>query len=74
MPYNIDWTMSNHWKRVQKFVKILKNNIDVPIKYHDERLTSSEAKIFSYENDINIDIDAESARLILESFLDELNN
>lgn len=70
MPYNIDWSISKHWKNVLKFVKILESNFNIPIKLHDERLTTSEAKIFSYENNFEIDIDSESARLILEDFLE----
>ena len=43
MPYNIDGTMSVHGKRVQKFGEKLKEITHLPIIYHDERLTSSEA-------------------------------
>lgn len=72
MPYNIDWTLSKHCKNVQKFAKILEKNFPkIPIILYDERLTTSEARIFEAENNINIDIDTESARLILENFLEQ---
>ena len=69
MPYNIDGTMSTHGNRVQKFAKKLEQ-FGLPIIFHDERLTTSEAKIAFSENDFAGDIDAESARLILENFLE----
>lgn len=72
MPYNIDGTFSKHCKNVQKFAKILEKNFPkIPIILYDERLTTSEARIFEAENNINIDIDSESARLILENFLQQ---
>ncbi len=69
MPYNIDGTMSEHGKRVKKFSKNLEK-FELPIIFHDERLTSSEARISFSESGFHGDIDAESARLILEDFLE----
>ncbi|MGP1583465.1 MAG: Holliday junction resolvase RuvX [Candidatus Altimarinota bacterium] len=69
MPYNIDGTMSAHGNRVKNFAKKLEK-FGLPIIFHDERLTTSEAKIAFAENNFSGDIDAESARLILENFLD----
>lgn len=69
MPYNIDGTMSAHGNRVKNFAKKLEK-FGLPIIFHDERLTTSEAKIVFAENNFSGDIDAESARLILANFLD----
>ena len=69
MPYNIDGTMSAHGNRVKNFAKKLEK-FGLPVIFHDERLTTSEAKIAFSENNFAGDIDAESARLILENFLE----
>lgn len=65
MPYNIDGTESAHCKKVRTFAKKLESTITINIIFHDERLTTSEAKFGGVD-----DIDAESARLILEDYLD----
>lgn len=70
MPYNIDGSMSSHGKKVQIFAKKLENIINIPIIFHDERLSTSEARIGFAEAGIYGDIDAESARLIGEDFLE----
>jgi len=71
MPYNIDGTMSKHGKRVTEFSKKLETLVDIPISFHDERLTTSEAILGFDEYGINGDIDAEAARLILIDFLNK---
>lgn len=70
MPYNIDGSMSKHGKRVEQFAKELEKKIQLPIHLHDERLTSSEARIAFDETGFDGDVDIESARLILEDFLE----
>ena len=64
MPYNIDGTESTHCIKVRKFAKELEKTIHIPIFLHDERLTTSEARLWGVD-----DIDAESARLILAEYL-----
>ncbi|MDQ5968672.1 MAG: putative pre6S rRNA nuclease [Patescibacteria group bacterium] len=71
MPYNIDGTMSKHGKRVKEFSKKLETLIDIPISYHDERLTTSEATLGFDEYGVSGDIDAEAARLILIDYLNK---
>lgn len=73
MPYNIDGTMSRHGKRVQEFARKLEANVDVPIILHDERLSSSEARLAFDEDGEDGDIDAEAARLILIDYLKTLS-
>ncbi len=67
MPYNIDGTLSRHGQRVKTFGQTLETHFPTtPIILHDERLTTSEAHL-SWADDI----DAESARLILEDYLEK---
>ncbi len=71
MPYNIDGTMSQHGRRVESFAKKLREKIEINIVFQDERLTSSEAEMAFDDVWIEWDIDAEAARLILESWIEE---
>lgn len=73
MPYNIDGTMSKHGKRVQEFVQKLESVIEIPIVLHDERLSSSEARMAFADDGEDGDIDAEAARLILIDYLKTLS-
>lgn len=69
LPLNIDNTESKHSKKVRKYAQELKKIFpDISIILHDERLTTSEAELSWVE-----DIDAESARLILESYMTSKN-
>jgi putative Holliday junction resolvase len=70
LPYNIDGSISEHGRRVKSFKDILKKKFSLPVYLHDERLTTTEAE-FGMEGTENPDIDAESARLILETFLEQ---
>lgn len=69
MPYHIDGHISSHGKRVQAWCRSIQEHLPIPIILHDERLTSSEATLAFYDAGIQGDIDAESARLILEDYL-----
>jgi putative Holliday junction resolvase len=71
MPFNIDGTMSQHGRRVEAFAKKLEKCIPLPIILQDERLTSSEAEMAFEVVGIPWDIDAEAARLILESWIEQ---
>lgn len=71
MPYNIDGTMSKHGKRVHEFAKKLETIVYIPIQFHDERLSTSEAMLGFDEYGVNGDIDAEAARLILIDYLNQ---
>lgn len=68
LPLNIDGSESKHSAKVRKFAIELESSFpSKKIILHDERLTTSEARISSAE-----DIDAESARLILEDYISTL--
>jgi putative Holliday junction resolvase len=46
MPYNIDGTMSKHGQRVKTFAKTLEKHFPtLEIIFHDERLTTAEARL-----------------------------
>jgi putative transcription antitermination factor YqgF len=70
MPYNIDGSISEHARRVEKFAKKLEITLSLPVILHDERLTTSEAIMGFDEMGMDGDIDAEAARLILVSYMD----
>ncbi len=56
--------------RVLRFGRELRDRFHLPVEFIDERLSSHEAMGRAVENDA-IDIDAEAARIILESWLRE---
>ncbi len=57
---------------MSEFVKKLQKEITIPIVYHDERLTTSEALMgFDEDGITDGDIDAEAARLILVDYLSQ---
>lgn len=70
MPYNIDGSVSEHAKRCEKFGKKVSEKFGIPVVFHDERLSTSEARIAFSENEYHGDLDAESARIILEDYLE----
>lgn len=72
MPYNIDGSESAHARRVKQWIHRAKNHLSVPILTHDERLSSSEARIGFTDYSYQGDIDAESARLILEDYISSI--
>ncbi|MEM7591359.1 MAG: Holliday junction resolvase RuvX [Cyanobacteria bacterium P01_A01_bin.83] len=75
LPYNLDGTLGFQAQKVQKFAKKLAHNLQLPIEYVDERLTSVEAELqlkaqkkFSSHN--KGDIDRRAAAIILQQWLD----
>jgi putative holliday junction resolvase len=68
LPLNIDWTESKHSRKTRKFAKEIEIAFPLlKIVLHDERLTTAEAKMSGVD-----DIDAESARLILEDYVKDI--
>lgn len=76
LPLNMDGTKQNITQQVEKFSKKISLHFKIPIYFHDERLTTIEAKSIlfktngakSLKKEI---IDSTSAVLILESWLKE---
>ncbi|MFD2168317.1 Holliday junction resolvase RuvX [Thalassotalea euphylliae] len=77
LPLNMDGTEQPITKAVKKFGNRLFDKFHIAIEYKDERLTTASAKeqLFArggYRNLKKDNIDAESAKLILESFFEQL--
>ncbi len=51
---------------VRKFARILEEQLDLPVHFQDERLTSQEARQLARQN-----LDSVAAALILQAYLDE---
>ena len=78
MPFNMDKTKGEMAEKVEVFVKLLKNETNKTIETVDERLTSfvalenlKETKLKGKK--LRKYIDSESARLILQEFLEGYN-
>lgn len=75
LPLNMDGTPQQVTFDAKKFGNRLANDYRVPVEFQDERLTTADAKqaLFDhggYRNLKKDNIDAESARLIIESFFE----
>jgi len=76
LPLNMDGTSGYQAKLVRAFAAQIKDRIDIPIHFHDERLSSFEAegKLAGVEltrKKKKARLDAVAAAAILQSFLDE---
>lgn len=76
LPLNMDGTAGYQVKRVRAFAAQMKDRIDIPIHFQDERLSSFEAegKLAGIEltrKKKKKRLDAVAAASILQSFLDE---
>ncbi len=75
MPRNMDGSYGPAAAKVQEFVAVLKENIAVPIRTWDERLTSTQANRFLLQADVKRKdrkekVDKAAAAILLQSFLD----
>jgi putative Holliday junction resolvase len=75
MPRNMDGSYGPAAAKVQEFVAVLKENIVVPIRSWDERLTSAQANRFLIQADVRRKdrkekVDKAAAAILLQSFLD----
>lgn len=78
LPLNMDDTEGPQVKSVKSFISRLKEHIDIPIHFYDERLSSFEAEKKLSGLDLTRKrkkkrLDAIAAAAILQSFLDEKN-
>lgn len=76
LPLNMDGTEQQLTKDARKFGNRVAGRFGVKVEFQDERLTTADAKeqLFSrggYRNLKKDNIDAESARLIIESFFEQ---
>ena len=77
MPRNMDGSYGEASLKVREFEAVLKNSITVPIKIWDERLTSVQANRSLTEGRAKKkkkrqNVDAMSAAILLQSYLDSL--
>ncbi len=75
MPRNMDGSYGPAATKVQEFVLRLKENLSVPIKLWDERLTSAQANRMLIQADVRRDkrkekVDKMAAAILLQSYLD----
>jgi len=75
LPLNMDGSFQQLTFDAKKFGNRLANQLRLPVEFQDERLTTADAKeqLFSsggYRNLKKDNIDAESARLIIESYFE----
>lgn len=75
MPYNMDGSVGRRAEITQSFINFLENNLELPIKLQDERLTSSQAENILLKADVSRAgrkkvIDKLAASIILQSYLD----
>jgi putative Holliday junction resolvase len=75
MPRNMDGTYGPAAEKVRAFVEQLKQNISVPIRTWDERLTSAQANRVLVQGNVRRDqrkekVDAIAAAILLQSYLD----
>jgi putative holliday junction resolvase len=75
MPRNMDGTYGPAAAKVQEFVAVLKENIVIPIRTWDERLTSTQANRMLIQANVRRQerkerVDAAAAAILLQSFLD----
>ncbi|MBI4784269.1 MAG: Holliday junction resolvase RuvX [Oscillatoriophycideae cyanobacterium NC_groundwater_1537_Pr4_S-0.65um_50_18] len=76
LPYNLDGSIGFQAKQVQKFANRLKEALQLPVEYTDERLTSVQAEQFLNAERIPLSqnkglIDRKAAAIILQQWLDE---
>jgi len=79
LPYNMDGSVQHLTHAAKKFGNRLHAKFKVPIEFQDERLTTADAReqLFSqggYRNLKKDNIDAMSAKLIIESFFENQYN
>jgi putative Holliday junction resolvase len=76
LPLNMDSTVGYQAKRVHSFAERMRQHIDIPIHFHDERLSSFDAEkklagLGLTRKEKKKHLDAVAAASILQSFLDK---
>ena len=76
LPLNMDSTVGYQAKRVHSFAERMRQHIDIPIHFHDERLSSFDAEkklagLGLTRKKKKKHLDAVAAASILQSFLDK---
>ncbi|MBM0743798.1 Holliday junction resolvase RuvX [Phormidium sp. CLA17] len=76
LPYSMDGSLGSQARQVQKFATAIAHELNLPVEYVDERLTSFEAKEMLKAEGIPATrqkglIDRKAAAIILQQWLDE---
>jgi putative holliday junction resolvase len=74
LPLNMDGSRGNQVEKTESFIAALKLNVEIPVEYRDERLSTVNAReliqgVRKTRRDTRYD--AAAAALILQSYLDE---
>jgi putative holliday junction resolvase len=77
MPRNMDGSYGPAAARVAEFVATLKNELPVPVRTWDERLTSAQANRLLIQGNVRRDkrkqkVDQTAAAILLQSYLDSV--
>lgn len=75
LPKNMDGTLGEQAQKTKDYAEFLKENLNIPIEYWDERLTTQSAKNVLLEADVSRGkrkkvIDKIAAVFILQSYMD----
>jgi putative Holliday junction resolvase len=75
LPFNMDGSEGPRAKKVRAFAEALSKQVDIPVQFHDERLSSFEAEQLIVDLELTRKkkkkrLDAIAAASILQSFLD----
>jgi len=75
MPRNMDGSYGPAAQKVREFIETLRQEVTVPIRTWDERLTSSQANRILIQSNVRRDkrketVDKMAAAILLQSFLD----
>jgi putative Holliday junction resolvase len=76
LPYRMDGTIGTQAKQVQRLAEAIAADLELPIEYVDERLTSVQAEEMLRAEGVSLQhnkalIDRKAAALILQQWLDE---
>ena len=76
LPRSMDGSIGKQAEKVEAFIQILSNHIEVPVEFRDERLTTVSAKrlrqaVNRKKTREKVRHDAMAAALILQGYLDE---
>lgn len=79
LPKNMNGTVGEKGELSYKFKEMLENTINIPVELIDERLTTVQANNLLIKNDTSRKkrkkvVDSIAATLILQSYLDKINN
>jgi putative Holliday junction resolvase len=78
-PVNLDGSQGDRVEKTREFKELLEKRVDIPIEFHDERLTTVEAYEVMDENGVDKRsqreiVDMVAAEIILQSYLNDIRD